>query len=310
MKPITDYQDYRCYVQDYYDERKRVSSFSWREFARAAGFTSPIYLKLVCEGKTRLSSVGAEKVGAAMRLVGYELDYFKLMVECCHAKTDDERKAIFESMLKIAKDNAVKVVDGDAYRYFETWIHPVVRELAPVMPGATPGEIARRCCLDASAGQVRESLDFMVDAGLLKKNGDAYEQVDRHLTGSPEIMSVAMRSMHHEMIHFADEALEKFSSTERGMPTLLNFPERRTTRVAKRTVWFNPWGPGSASAESGRGLKRRLIVRTRSSAMLLLPANCTAAGPTGSMKWDPRSATTKLPPTLRARPETAPTCSI
>ena len=177
MKPITEYQDYRCYVQDYYDERKRVSSFSWREFARAAGFTSPIYLKLVCEGKTRLSSVGAEKVGAAMRLVGYELDYFKLMVECCHAKTDDERKAIFESMLKIAKDNAVKVVDGDAYRYFETWIHPVVRELAPVMPGATPGEIARRCCLEASAGQVRESLDFMVDAGLLKKNGDAYEQV-------------------------------------------------------------------------------------------------------------------------------------
>lgn len=216
MKPITEYQDYRCYMQDYYDERKRVSSFSWREFARAAGFTSPTYLKLVCEGKTRLSSVGAEKVGAAMHLVGYELDYFKLMVECCHAKTDADRKTVFEAMLKLAKDNAVKVVDGDAYKYFETWIHPVVRELAPVMPGATPGEIARRCCLDASAGEVRESLDFMVNAGLLKKNGDAYEQVDRHLTGSPEIMSVAMRSLHHEMIHFADEALEKFSSTERN----------------------------------------------------------------------------------------------
>ena len=110
MKPITEYQDYRCYMQDYYDERKRVSSFSWREFARSAGFTSPTYLELVCEKKTRLSSVGAEKVGAAMRLVGYELDYFKLMVECCHAKTDDERKAIFESMLKIAKDN-VSILD-------------------------------------------------------------------------------------------------------------------------------------------------------------------------------------------------------
>ena len=50
MKPIVEYQDYRCYMQDYYDERKRVSSFSWREFARAAGFTSPTYLKLVCGG--------------------------------------------------------------------------------------------------------------------------------------------------------------------------------------------------------------------------------------------------------------------
>ena len=216
MKSITEYQDYRCYMQDYYDERKRVSSFSWREFARIAGFTSPTYLKLVCEKKTRLSSVGAEKVGAAMRLVGYELDYFKLMVECCHAKTEDDRKIAFEAMLKLAKDNSVKVVDGDAYKFFETWIHPVVRELAAVMPGATPGEIARRCCLDVSAVDVRKSLDFMVNAGLLKKNGDAYEQVDKHLTGSPEIMSVAMRSMHHEMIRFADEALEKFSATERN----------------------------------------------------------------------------------------------
>ena len=51
MKSITEYQDYRCYMQDYYDERKRVSSFSWREFARIAGFTSPTYLKLVCEKK-------------------------------------------------------------------------------------------------------------------------------------------------------------------------------------------------------------------------------------------------------------------
>ena len=52
MKPVTEYEDYRMYMQDYYNERKRVSSFSWREYTRASGFTSPTYLKLVCEGKT------------------------------------------------------------------------------------------------------------------------------------------------------------------------------------------------------------------------------------------------------------------
>ena len=80
MKPITEYQDYRRYMQDYYDERKRVSSFSWREFARSAGFSSPTYLKLVCEGKTRLSLAGAENVGTALHLAGFELDYFKSML--------------------------------------------------------------------------------------------------------------------------------------------------------------------------------------------------------------------------------------
>ena len=141
MKSVTEYQDYRVYMQDYYDERKRVSSFSWREYAKASGFTSPTYLKLVCEGKTRLSPQGAEKVGMAMSLAGFELEYFKTMVTYCHAKTDQERKIAFESMMELAANNKVKLVDGDAFKYFESWVHPVVRELAPIMPKA--GSITR-----------------------------------------------------------------------------------------------------------------------------------------------------------------------
>jgi uncharacterized protein (TIGR02147 family) len=60
----------------------------------------------------------------------------------------------------------------------------------------------------------------MVKAGLLRKNGDAYEQVDKHLTGSPDVMSFAMHTMHHEMIHFADKALEQFSVKERNFSGL------------------------------------------------------------------------------------------
>ena len=34
MKPITEYSDYRTYMRDFYEERKRVSYFTWREFRR------------------------------------------------------------------------------------------------------------------------------------------------------------------------------------------------------------------------------------------------------------------------------------
>ena len=220
MKPITEYQDYRRYMQDFYDERKRVSTFSWREFAKAAGFTSPTYLKLVCEGKSRLSAAGAESVGGALHLAGFELDYFKAMVAYCHAESDLEKKKAFELMLELAKNSKVKILDGEAFKYYESWIHPVVRELAPVMPGATPGEIARRCCQGVSAGDIRESLDFMVKAGLLKKKGEGYEQADAHLKGSSEVMPVALRSMHREMARFAEEAIEKFPPSERNFTGL------------------------------------------------------------------------------------------
>ena len=59
MKPITEYEDYRLYLRDFYEERKKTSVFSWREFAKLAGFSSSGYLKLVCDGKTRLSKIGA-----------------------------------------------------------------------------------------------------------------------------------------------------------------------------------------------------------------------------------------------------------
>ena len=47
MKEIIEYTDYRKFIQDYYDERKRSSAFTWRDFARVAGFSSAVYLKYV-----------------------------------------------------------------------------------------------------------------------------------------------------------------------------------------------------------------------------------------------------------------------
>lgn len=58
MKQITEYNDYRAYMRDFYKERKRTSAFTWREFAKLAGFVSPTYLKPVCDDKTRLSKPG------------------------------------------------------------------------------------------------------------------------------------------------------------------------------------------------------------------------------------------------------------
>ena len=70
MKPIIEYRDCHAFLSDYYEERKRTSAFSWREFAKIAGFVSPSYLKVVCSGKTNLSKVTMGRVAAAIGLVG------------------------------------------------------------------------------------------------------------------------------------------------------------------------------------------------------------------------------------------------
>ena len=104
MKPITEYQDYRKYMLDYFEWRKKSSAFSWREFSKIAGFSSPSYLKLVCDGKSSLSRVGGPLVAAAMNLNDFEREYFKLMVEFTNAKDDGYKKEAFLEMERLANE--------------------------------------------------------------------------------------------------------------------------------------------------------------------------------------------------------------
>ena len=216
MKPITEYKDYRAYMQDYYDYRKSHGAFSWREFCKLAGFTSPNFLKLVCMGQSSLSKIKIAPVAKAMGLTGYESEYFKQLVLFGNAETDTAKKAALLEMDKIALEHKVRVVDSDAFQYYESWKYPVIRELAPMMPGVQPRKIADECKEYVSAEEVRDILAFLVKAGFLKKDGEKiYSQTEKAVIGSAEAQPIAIRAMHKEMGNMAVRAVDRYSASER-----------------------------------------------------------------------------------------------
>ena len=217
MKDVLEYTGYRQYIADYYADKKAKSTFTWQMFAEKAGFSSPVYLKYVSEGRFNLSEEAALRVAAAMSLVEYERDYFCEMVRYDHAKTDDEKKVFFNKMLAIADAHKVKVIEADSYRFFEDWKNPVLRELAPSMPGAKPLALARACRPEITAAEVTESLSFLVKANLLQKDKDGnYVQTEKSVTTGPmKATPVAVRSLHRQMGEFALDAIEGVSQDER-----------------------------------------------------------------------------------------------
>lgn len=218
MKNVIEYEDFRRFMQDFYDERKRTSAFSWREFAKLAGFSSPTFLKLVCEGKSGLSQVGVERVASAMGLAGFELVYFRALVLFGQAKKDEDKKRAYAEMQEIAKAHKVRVLDSATFKFYESWKYPVLRELASMMPGAKPLTLARMCHQEISAMEVRDVLHDLVKMGLLKKiDDDVYEQAEKSLEGSAEALPVAIRSMHKDMARFAEAAIDQFSKDERNI---------------------------------------------------------------------------------------------
>jgi uncharacterized protein (TIGR02147 family) len=208
MKPIIEYTDFRKFMRDFYEERKRCSAFSWREFSKIAGFSSPSYMKVVCDGNSKLSRIGVERTGAAMGLAGFEMDYFRAMVKFGQAEVESKKVAAYEEMLSIAKVYKVRVLEGDLFEFYDTWRNPVLRELAPLMPGATPGELAKMCYPEVSAQEVQESLAFLTKAGLLKKTEGKLVQSETSVKGSNDATRLAMRGMHRMMSQLATPALE------------------------------------------------------------------------------------------------------
>ena len=217
MKSVIEYEDYRSFMNDYYRWKKQTSAFSWRDFTKKGGFTSPNYMKLVCEGKSGLSKTGVERAADAMDLVGAEREYFRQLVKFGQAKKDADKKAAYTEMKEIASAHKVRVLEGESMSFYESWKFPVLRELAPMMPGAKPLDIARACGNAFSAEEVRNALAFLTRAKFLKKTADnVYEQVDRSLQMSVAAMPVLVREMHKEMASFAKDAVEKYPVDERN----------------------------------------------------------------------------------------------
>ena len=260
MKPIIEYESYRAYMQDFYDQRKRCSAFSWREFSRLAGFSSPIYLKLVCEGKSNLSQIGVERVAVAMGLAGYELVYFRSLVAFDQAKKDADKKRAYEGMMEIANAHKVRVLDSVAFAFYESWRNSVLRELAANMPGAKPSELARLCYQKISAEEVKDTLAFLVKAGLLKKTGEnSYVQSEKSVKASGEAMPVAVRAMHRQMAEFAMKAVDEIPPTERNITGLtLGLTGRAYQRIVTELDSFRRKIIAIATEEDGMDQVYRL----------------------------------------------------
>ena len=217
LKSIIEYQDYHQYILDFYTEKKRTSAFTWREFAKQAGFASGSYLKLVSDHKTRLVEEGAKKTAIAMGLLGFEYDYFMLLVQYENAKNDQQKKKYFEQIQEITSAHKVKLLGSDSYAYYESWLHSVVRELAPNMPGAKPLDIAKAIRIPVTAAEISDSLNFLTKNKFLTvdENGN-YHQSDKLLTtGRLNFVSIPVHSLIRQMGEFALQAFDDLPISER-----------------------------------------------------------------------------------------------
>jgi uncharacterized protein (TIGR02147 family) len=216
MPSIFAYSDYRAFMRDAFAEKKASCRFSWREFAKRAGYASPVFLKLVAEGKSSLSEEGIERVGLALGLTDKEQEFFRLLVSFTHEEGNAQKQKLFNEMRKIAALCKGQVVEANLYDYYKEWYHSVIRELAQNV--SSENEISKLLVPKIPLPRVRASLALLLKLGLLERDSNGkYRQTSKHLTTGENISSMAVRKHHENMGALAVVAMEEVAREERDI---------------------------------------------------------------------------------------------
>jgi uncharacterized protein (TIGR02147 family) len=220
MRSIFEYIDYRKFLSDYYSFKKKTSrAFSYRYFSSKAGFASPVFLKLVIEGKRNLSRASIEKFCSALQLTKKESMYFKNLTLFDQAKTADEKQEHYAVLRSIENAVSEKSLEADQFDYFSNWYNVVIRELVTLF------DFKDNCQLlglsvtpPITTREAEKSVELLKRLHLIQKgpNG-AYEQTDSAITTNGDIGLMAVRQFNKEMVLLAAKAIDKLSRDKRNI---------------------------------------------------------------------------------------------
>lgn len=239
MANVFKYLDYRKFLRDYYSAKKEENRpFSFRSFARDAGFTSPNYMKLIMDGERNLSEAGVRKFIKGLKLRKIEAEFFENLVYLNQAKTDEERNFYYQKLAAYKKYQEVKTVEHEQFEYFSKWYFVAVRELAHLKDfRADPKWIVAKLDKKISQKEAAEAIDLLLKLGLLVKAEDGtIKPSEINISTETEVRSLAVANYHREMITKAAQSIEAAHHDERDISSLTVSVSKESFEKAKKMI--------------------------------------------------------------------------
>lgn len=207
LPEVFSFLDHRDFLRDWFQAKRLQSrSFSYRTFARKAGFASHAFLSEVIQGRRNLSEESAEKCVVALGLAGDAARYFTVLVHYGQETHPDKRRDQLNDLLRLQATRSVERVGGKKTEYFAHWIHMAVRELA-VFSGMDAGGIAGLLRPAATTAEVEASLGLLERLELLSRKPDGSWQYSFPRLTPGDVDPVVLRTLKRQMILLAQDRL-------------------------------------------------------------------------------------------------------
>ncbi|NUP08025.1 MAG: TIGR02147 family protein [Polyangiaceae bacterium] len=220
---VYEYLDYRSFMRDVYAARKAADAkFSFRFFARRAGFSSSNFLKLVMDGDRNLGPTAIDRVASAMKLTADEAEFFALLVAMNQAQTVADRNRAFERVAANRRFRAARKLDGPLFEYLTRWYYPVIRELAGRDDFVEDAAwVASQVYPPIEAREAKSALKTLEKLGLLVRDeAGKLARGEASLTTGHEVRHVVVPAYHLQMIERAAKAVEIVPVDQRDVSSL------------------------------------------------------------------------------------------
>ncbi len=240
---LFDYFDYREFLQDFYTfHKKKNSSYSYRLFARKAKLGSPNYLKLVVDGKRRITDRTLFQFARGLGLTADEEKYFRELVMYQEISDPDSKELHLRALLKYQeKQKAPAPLRAEKIKFILDWHHAAIRELVATQGfQEDPAWIAERLGSKITETQARQSLDLLIRLNLVERNPDGrLMQREPLLTSTDELPSHLIRSLHRTYLRKAINSIFSVPLEKRELSGLvLSIPNGRLKEIKEEIKEF------------------------------------------------------------------------
>lgn len=213
MSPL-GYLDYRTWLRDLYEERRRSDAFfSYRFMAGKVG-TSHSFLIRVLQGQKHLAEETVDRFVEFLRLDERQAEYFRTLVRFGRTSSETERRDCLERLLML-QGMRMTPVDLDAVDYFHGWVPAALRSLVAIHPKATPSELAELLVPAATPEFVEEALGRLVSMGMIERKEGRWAVSEYFVEPGKDIGKLVVRDHQREILRLASEALERHAPEER-----------------------------------------------------------------------------------------------
>lgn len=239
MDSLYEAEDYRTWMRERYEERKRIQpNFSYRFMAMRLEMDAGQLVKIL-QGKLHLVP---QKIPMVAKLFGLDARserFFEALVRFGKATGTQEISRRWDEIQSLREVQS-RELEQDQYEFYSTWLPTAVRGVLSLgEPDQTPKAIGDRIVPRVDAPEVERSLALLERLGLVAREGGGWSLAHKHIRTGDLWRQKTVRRFQTDTMRLATDALESIPAKRRDVSTLtLTLAEKDLPLLKERVAEF------------------------------------------------------------------------